>query len=474
MILHLLISIILSESTQLTAANFEEFINANDRVLVEFYAPWCGHCKRLQPEYDAAAKELDADETSISKLAKVDAVASADIATKYNVRGYPTLKYFIGGDLENPIDYTGGRTKDKILSWVKTQELPAVSMLESQEDVDALLEKGQIVLVAHLSPEDDTGLAEVEKAADKLRSDLVVGVSTGNLLEDDMTAPVLAFYPPDLETPLYFFGEVTSASIMKIFKRERFPALGEIGPDNYQDYMDRGLPLVWIAVEPQAKATEAALDILEPFAVDRKGALSFVWVDAEKFAGHIENLGIDNVPGFLIINEQTNDKFKFVGDMTSESDLTDFFTRYDEGKLDIFRKTQSEPEETGDEAVKTLVGSNFVREALVQDKAVFVEFYAPWCGHCKKLAPEWEKLGKAFKHRDDVVIAKIDATENDTPESVDGFPTLVIYPVGCAEIGCGETYTGSRNSQELITYVNERVPESELETSSEGVDKDEL
>merc|ERR1719330_1088741 len=106
--------------------------------------------------------------------------------------------------------------------------------------------------------------------------------------------------------------------------------------------MDRGLPLVWIAVEPPAESTDAVLEKLEPFAIERKGTLSFVWVDAEKFAGHIENLGITKVPGFLIINEQTNDKFKFEGDINAEADLTSFFTRYDEGKLDIFRKTQPE------------------------------------------------------------------------------------------------------------------------------------
>jgi protein disulfide-isomerase A6 len=82
-------------------------------VIVEFYAPWCGHCKTLAPEFDKAAKMLD----GTVKLVAVDATVetAASIAQKYGVQGYPTLKVF-GADKKTPTDFNGQRTADAIVS----------------------------------------------------------------------------------------------------------------------------------------------------------------------------------------------------------------------------------------------------------------------------------------------------------------------------------------------------------------------
>mmetsp|Transcript_7837 Transcript_7837/g.5881 ORF Transcript_7837/g.5881 Transcript_7837/m.5881 type:complete len:375 (+) Transcript_7837:72-1196(+) len=102
----------------LSDENFDEVVDGSTNVLVEFYAPWCGHCKNLAPEWKIAGETFqDGDDI---KIAAVDATVSASLASKYGVQGYPTIKFFPKGST-SPEDYTGGRTSDTIVSWVNSK-----------------------------------------------------------------------------------------------------------------------------------------------------------------------------------------------------------------------------------------------------------------------------------------------------------------------------------------------------------------
>merc|ERR1711916_90797 len=111
------------------------------------------------------------------------------------------------------------------------------------------------------------------------------------------------------------------------------------------------------------------------------------------------------------------------------------------------------PDDNDTADVVTAVGRNFKEIAEDDDKDVFIEFYAPWCGHCKKLAPTWEKLGKKMKkHRDTLTIAKIDATANSYDREnweVSGFPTLYFKPAGKKPM----KYSGARDLAAFKKYI---------------------
>ena len=90
-----------------------------------------------------------------------------------------------------------------------------------------------------------------------------------------------------------------------------------------------------------------------------------------------------------------------------------------------------------------IVGTNFERIVNDPTKDVFVKYYAPWCGHCKALAPTWEELAESVSSVDDLVIAKFDATANEVAGlQIRGYPTLKFYP---KDNKAGIDYDGERD-----------------------------
>lgn len=106
--------------------------------------------------------------------------------------------------------------------------------------------------------------------------------------------------------------------------------------------------------------------------------------------------------------------------------------------------------------VVILTADNFGELVLDETKDVLVEFYAPWCGHCKSLAPTYEKVAAAFRFEEDVVIANLDADKyKDLGEKygVSGFPTLKFFPKSNK---AGEDYNGGRDLDDFVNFINEK------------------
>jgi protein disulfide-isomerase-like protein len=109
-------------------------------------------------------------------------------------------------------------------------------------------------------------------------------------------------------------------------------------------------------------------------------------------------------------------------------------------------------------AVVDLTDASFESLVLDKSKDVLVEFYAPWCGHCKKLAPDYEKVAQAFAAEKNVVIAKIDADAHKVHAGkygVTGFPTIKFFGKDSKESPL--SYDSARDVQSFVDYINEKA-----------------
>ncbi|KAF1889425.1 hypothetical protein Lal_00024750 [Lupinus albus] len=104
-------------SVELNSGNFNELVlKSKELWVVEFFAPWCGHCKKLAPEWKKAANSLQGK----VKLGHVDCDAEKSLMSRFNVQGFPTILVF-GADKDTPIPYEGARTASAIESFALEQ-----------------------------------------------------------------------------------------------------------------------------------------------------------------------------------------------------------------------------------------------------------------------------------------------------------------------------------------------------------------
>ncbi|KAK3325504.1 thioredoxin-like protein [Apodospora peruviana] len=103
----------------LVPSNFDKVVLKSGKpTLVEFFAPWCGHCKSLAPVYEELAHAFESNKDV--QIAKVDADAEKELGRRFGVQGFPTLKFF-DGKSDKPIDYNGGRDLESLSNFISEQ-----------------------------------------------------------------------------------------------------------------------------------------------------------------------------------------------------------------------------------------------------------------------------------------------------------------------------------------------------------------
>jgi len=463
----------------LTTSNFDGALKDNQFVLVEFYAPWCGHCKALAPEYSKAAKSLK-DEKSEIKLGKVDATVETKLGDQFSVRGYPTLKFFRNGQ---PIEYTGGRDAQSIIQWVKKKTGPVAKPVKSVEEAKSFQDSAEVVVLGFFKKEDSDKakvFLEVAGALDdtpfaitsddavykeyKMKSDGVL------LLKkfDDGQAEFDGEYEMKL---LKTWVQVNSLMLVNEFTQETAGKLfgGEIKSHN----------LLFIS-----KASDAYQKIHDGFkeaAKKFKGKILSVLInsDIEDNVRIMEFFGLkkEDVPSMRLISlEEYMTKYKPEWKDITFENIVKFTTDYLEKKLKPHLLSEEVPDDWDKKPVKYLVSKNFDEVVKKSKKNVLVEFYAPWCGHCKQLAPIWDQLGEKFKDNEDIVIAKMDATANELEDiKVHSFPTIKYFAAGSNK---AVDYSGERTLEGFTKFLESggkegAGPSDEDKAAMEGEEDDE-
>ncbi|KAM9314109.1 protein disulfide-isomerase [Pholidichthys leucotaenia] len=421
----------------LKKTNFDEALEAHPNLLVEFYAPWCGHCKALAPEYAKAAGMLKKEGSDI-RLAKVDATEETELAQEYGVRGYPTIKFFKGGDKAAPKEYSAGRQADDIISWLKKRTGPAVSTLNEITEVESLIADNEVVVIGFFTDTDSADFKAYEKAAEAT-DDIPFAMTSNEAVfsKFEVSKDSVVLFKKFDEGRNTFDGEMTKDSLLTFVKANQLPLVIEFTEQTAPKIFGGDIKSHILMFLPKAASDfQDKMDEFKKAAEGFKGQILFIFIDSDVDDNQriLEFFGLkkEECPAIRLITlEDEMTKYKPENDKITAESIIEFCTLFTEGKLKPHLMSQDIPEDWDKNPVKVLVGKNFEEVAFDPTKNVFVEFYAPWCGHCKQLAPIWDKLGEKYKDSPDVMVAKMDSTANEIEAvKVHSFPTLKFFPAG--------------------------------------------
>jgi protein disulfide-isomerase A3 len=455
-------SLLTSDVLEFTDANFDSKISNHEIALVEFYAPWCGHCKKLAPEYEKAAPILKENDPPVA-LIKVDCTVETKVCGKYGVSGYPTLKIFKNGEMIS--DYNGPREADGIVKYMRTKAGPTSKELNTVEEVEKFLSNNEHSIVGFFKTTTSSLATEFKKVADQLAENYRFAYSSNPdvLVKYNHEDKVVIYQPPRLQVKLeptetVYTGSASSSGIKTFIQTDLHGTVGHRTAGNAQDFRNP-LVVVYFNVDfvRDVKGSNYVRNRVIKVAQKLRGEnikMNFAISNTEEFKGELAEFGVEEPSAdtkYIIGRGPGNEKYKFEGEYSVEN-LEKFARDLVAGSLVPYLKSEPVPTENPD-AVRTVVAKNFDQVVNDPTKDVLIEFYAPWCGHCKSLAPKYEDLAKKLQDEDGIVIAKMDATANDVPSqySVQGFPTIFFAPKNNKQNP--RKYEGGREVDDFVKYL---------------------
>ncbi|QCE08008.1 protein disulfide-isomerase 5-2 [Vigna unguiculata] len=317
-------------------SNFDSAIASFDHILVDFYAPWCGHCKRLAPELDAAAPVLATLNKPIV-IAKVDADKHTSLAKKYDVDAYPTILLFNHGV---PTEYRGPRKADLLVRYLKKFAASDVSILDSDSAVNTFVAEAGTFFPIFIG----FGLNNtvIEKFGIKYKKNAWFSVAKDfsedlMVLYDFDKIPALVSLNPQYNERNTFYGPFEDEFLEDFVKQNLMPLVVPISYETLKLVKADGRKIVLTIVEDEDEERSRELTKLLKGAASANRDLVFGYVGVKQMDEFAENFDISTKLPKMVVWDKSDDYLSVVDSESIEGEdqatqITKFLEGYREGR----------------------------------------------------------------------------------------------------------------------------------------------
>uniref|UniRef100_UPI003AAA917A protein disulfide-isomerase n=1 Tax=Centroberyx gerrardi TaxID=166262 RepID=UPI003AAA917A len=456
---------------QLKKGNFNRALRKHKQLLVHFYAPLSGDSHRVSAAFQGAAAELQGSEV---RLAMVDVSKEKDLAKDLNATGPPILRLYLSGDKHNPVPCPVPQNTASILTWLKRRAGSAADLITDLSQS----ENSEELRVVGFFKDLDHDYVQVFYAAAVDLPDVSFAVTQNKELisKYDITHDVVLLLKKSKLIQSYKMTPQTSKEELMIFITvyQMEPVTEYNGQTATQILTS---PVLHHALLFANKSSEDFKEIHSAFysAAENfrlKVLFVFVNVDEPRNGRLLEYFRVREAEAPLVrlVNLTDHVTYHLPSDSLDTETIKKFCQTYLEGKAKPKMQSEPIPEGWDTQLVKQLVGVTLEKVAFNPDKTVFVMLYLPYSQRSRSLFPLWEELAKAFQQREDVVIARIDASANDINLSIqESYPSLCLFPALFAERMV--IYTGKRTVKDLVKFVDKEMEKAKKARVKEDEDR---
>eukprot|EP00118_Oscarella_pearsei_P015366 m.138527 g.138527 ORF g.138527 m.138527 type:complete len:765 (+) comp38247_c0_seq18:43-2337(+) len=475
----------------LTTPSFDDALTDHKSLLVMFYAPWCGHCKKMKPEYEEAATALK-DAGIEGAVAGVDATQEAELGKRFDVSGYPTVKYFKDGQFAWDFHE---RTADKIIEFMKdpqepppppppdrpwNEEAPEVEHLTSST-MGNFLKKKKHALVMYYAPwcghckAMKPKFREAAIAMQKQKKHAFGAIDCTAESDQEMCVkegvqgyPTIKYYNYGKNAIKYEGGRETDAFVK--FMNNPNESGGKPPPEpewevegdsvhhlkdeTFDAFMDEHPSVLVMFYAPwcgHCKAMKPAFSEVAAELDEEQGVIAAVNCMTERKLAEMYE-----VQGFPSLKYFRNGEmaFNYEGGRSAADIRT--FMNDPQSSSPPSPPTEEEPKWSDTPSNVNHLNDVTFYAVIKSTEHVLVMFHAPWCEACNKAKPGFQSAAEEFPPDGDVAFGALDCTEYKSLCVKYGVLKYPIYKYfhGGAEV---EMYEGAREMVDILKYMKSKV-----------------
>ncbi|KAM8716837.1 hypothetical protein ACLKA7_003674 [Drosophila subpalustris] len=283
---------------QITESNFNSTLQANDVVLINFYADWCHFSARLAPIFETAAIRLaeDLPKSAKVRLGRVDCMSELELSNLCAITKFPTLRLFYRG---HPLrrEYRGKRSVEALVEYVKEQLKFAIKRFNDMEQLEMINVKRRSV-IGFFDNRKKPEFAIFEQLAERYKHDCDFYQRVGPKLKNvtyTQHMPTIVYRPDTARTHAIdepFVGDMTNKSELEAWLLKKcVPLVREVDFSNVEEIIEQRLPLLVLFHMPNDMNSVKDFKSIVEMQLSDCGQFNFVTVDGLKFEHSVNHMG---------------------------------------------------------------------------------------------------------------------------------------------------------------------------------------